>query len=584
MIDPILSLAFSVHSNKGVYALLIGSGVSRSSGIPTGWEIILDLSRKLAHLKGENCEPDPVAWYRDTFGEDPDYARLIQQIAKSPAERTSLLRSYFEPTEEERQQGLKIPTKAHTAIARLVASGYLRVIVTTNFDRLTESALESAGITPTVISTPDSSEGAPPLTHAGCSIIKVHGDYLDSRIKNSPEELAQYDKRINRLLDRIFDEFGLIVCGWSAEWDVALRNALERCKSYRFTTYWTAREEPTAAPSKLIELRRAHVIHIGDADSFFSELADKVSALDDISRPHPLSARVAVANLKHYIVDGRYKIKLHDLVMNETERVYGELTVRNFPVHGVPFSAEELSRRVRRYEALSEILLSLMINGCYWGNKDHLELWQKSLERIATPAGERSGLTVWLDLKLYPALFLLYGAGIAAISGKHYETFAALLRNTTIREAGKDSPALLSLYTFKVMNSDIGQRLPGMERHYTPVSDHLFQTLREPLRELLQDDIRYEETFDRFEYLSALLHADLHEKESHDIWGPVGRFGWRSGRRHDGGVITEIADEVKASGNNWPVLKTGLFDGSIERFSSIKTAFDAQIAKLGWRW
>ena len=34
MIDPLLSLAISLHSSKGVYALLIGSGVSTSAGVP----------------------------------------------------------------------------------------------------------------------------------------------------------------------------------------------------------------------------------------------------------------------------------------------------------------------------------------------------------------------------------------------------------------------------------------------------------------------------------------------------------------------------------------------------------------------
>jgi hypothetical protein len=72
MIDPILSLAFSMHSNKGVYALLLGSGVSRSAGIPTGWEIVLDLVRKIASLKGADCGPDPAAWYARTFKKDPD--------------------------------------------------------------------------------------------------------------------------------------------------------------------------------------------------------------------------------------------------------------------------------------------------------------------------------------------------------------------------------------------------------------------------------------------------------------------------------------------------------------------------------
>jgi hypothetical protein len=211
MIDPMLSLAFSVHANKGVFALLLGSGVSRAAAIPTGWEIVLDLIRKLAHLQAEDCDPDPAAWYRAAFGEEPDYAKLLDALANSPAERSQLLRSYFEPTDEEREQGLKIPTVAHRAIADLVASGYIRVIVTTNFDRLPDNALESLGIVPTVISTPDAMEGALPLAHTACTIIKVHGDYLDSRIKNTPAELSHYDSRVNRLLDQVFDEYGLRV-------------------------------------------------------------------------------------------------------------------------------------------------------------------------------------------------------------------------------------------------------------------------------------------------------------------------------------------------------------------------------------
>lgn len=46
MISAMQSLAFSVQANPGVYAVLIGSGVSRSANIPTGWEITLDLARK----------------------------------------------------------------------------------------------------------------------------------------------------------------------------------------------------------------------------------------------------------------------------------------------------------------------------------------------------------------------------------------------------------------------------------------------------------------------------------------------------------------------------------------------------------
>jgi len=166
IIDPILSLSFAVHSDPEVYALLLGSGLSRSAGIPTGWEVVIDLIRKLASLMKADCEPRPEEWYVKTFGEQPDYARLLDEIAKSPAERQQLLRGYFEPTEEEREQGMKIPTRAHRAIAELAKREYVKLIITTNFDRLLETALGEIGVSPTVISSTDHIRGARPLAHS----------------------------------------------------------------------------------------------------------------------------------------------------------------------------------------------------------------------------------------------------------------------------------------------------------------------------------------------------------------------------------------------------------------------------------
>src|SRR5207249_3662162 len=103
MIDPLLSLAYTMQTNKGVYALLVGSGVSRGASIPTGWEIVLDLIEKLADLQNESPTPDPAQWYRDKYKEEPDYSKLIDAVARSPEERQQLLARYFEPTETERE-------------------------------------------------------------------------------------------------------------------------------------------------------------------------------------------------------------------------------------------------------------------------------------------------------------------------------------------------------------------------------------------------------------------------------------------------------------------------------------------------
>lgn len=52
-------------------------------------------------------------------------------------------------------------------------------------------------------------------------------DPWNARLKNTASELSQYDERITKLLDQIFDEYGLIICGWSAQWDHALRTAMD---------------------------------------------------------------------------------------------------------------------------------------------------------------------------------------------------------------------------------------------------------------------------------------------------------------------------------------------------------------------
>lgn len=575
MIDPILSLSFSIQSNPGVYALLVGSGVSRSAGIPTGWEVVLDLIRKLALLEGADCEPEPAAWFEKKHGKAPEYSELVNAIAKSSADRQQIHKSYFEPTNEEREEGRKLPTDAHKAIAELAFKGYIKVIITTNFDRLLEKALEETGVTPVVISTPDGVDGAIPLMHSKCTIVKVNGDYLDSRLKITENDLSKYDKRINGLLDRIFDEFGLIVCGWSAKWDIALRGALERCKNHRFTTYCSVTDKLDESAKKLTDFRRAQIISVKSADSFFNELAAKVSALEDISKPHPLSVKAAVASLKKYIPEERHKIKLHDLMLAETEKLFSELNNNNFPVRDVQFSEDELVRRMKKYEALAEIPLALIINGCYWGDEGHQKPWVQAIERIANHGMERSGLDVWLNLKSYPALLLFYGAGIASITAEKYSTFSALLLKPKIRDGKNEKSACLRLHPINVL-ADKGKSIPSMPKGDQPFNQYLDALLREPLREFLPDDTRYQQCFDRFEYLLALVHADLELKSGSNAWGPVGCFRWRKG------IISEIETEATKTGDNWPPLKAGLFDGSFERLKKVKDAFIQQNNILSW--
>jgi hypothetical protein len=379
MIDPLTSLAFSVFSNKGVYALLLGSGISRTSRIPTGWEITLDLLRKLAEVSGETLSNDEelLFWYRKKYSVEPDYSVIIESIARTPAERQALLRGYFEPNEEEKEEGVKTPSKAHFAIARLISGGYFKVIVTTNFDRLLEQTLDSLETPYSVLSSPEQMSGAIPLRHAGATIIKIHGDYRSDRFKNTDKELSQYEESIDKMLDEVFDQYGLIVCGWSSDYDHALRTAIERTPSRRYSTYWTHISIFSEKAAVLIQNRNALTIKISGADQFFDELSEKVKALEDIDAAHPMSEKIAVATVKRYLPDPLAQIRLDDLIREETDRVveaiqheeFSASTYRRETVH--QYDAEE---RGLKYWAICEKLLKLLCILAHWGEERHADL------------------------------------------------------------------------------------------------------------------------------------------------------------------------------------------------------------------
>ena len=561
LIDPMVSLAFSVYSNKGAYALLLGSGISRAAGIPTGWEVVLDLIRKVAKTEKDDCEPEPDAWFRKKYSEEPDYSKLLDAIAKTPTERQQLLRGYFEPTEEERSQGMKLPTAAHKAVAQLAAAGYVRVIITTNFDRLTEKALEETGVAPTVISTPDQLKGALPLVHSGISIIKVHGDYLDTRIKNTVPELSKYEPAMDALLDRVTDEYGLIVCGWSAEWDAALRAAIERCPSRRFSTYWTTRTPLSGKAKVLAEHRKAEVITLRNADQFFDDLHNKVRALEDISTSHPLSAKLAAATVKRYLPDQTAKIRLRDMIHELTERLVTELNQSAFSPHTTLEDATEIRTRVAKYEALCETALAIMTAGGYWADHTQLAPWVECFERIANVGPRGAGYDYLWDLKQYPALLLLYGSGIAAIAARNYHNFATLLTLPKVKnDQGQPEPIGVALHHERVINVLKAKLLSGMADKYTPISDHLFSVLRAPLREYIPAVDAYVGAFERFEYLRAMVYADLtRTPELANLPPPVGRFHGRGRRTGEPTMPEQIFSELTSEGVNWPLLKAGLF-------------------------
>ena len=576
-----------MQANPGVYALLLGSGLSRAAGIPTGWEIIVDLLGKLAAARGLPTDVDLEQWYFDEYGETPDYSSLLDALAKTQTERQQLLRPYFEATDQERDEDAKQPTAAHQAIARLATQGFVKVIVTTNFDRLIEKALEDEGVVPTVLSTPDQVAGALPLMHMQCCVFKLHGDYLDTRIRNSPTELKDYPPEFNQLLDRIFDEFGLIVCGWSAEWDNALRDAIFRAPSRRFTTYWALRGEAGDEARKLINHRRAEVIHIEDADRFFQAVQQSVESIHQFSRPHPLSTEAAVVSLKRYLPEARYRIQLSDLVGEIVEQVIESTSSEAFDMNNPDPITETVTARVRAYEAACSTLLAMAAVGGRWAEEDHIDVWQQALERLAT-VPLVGGYTLWLGLRMYPATLLLYALGLSAISSERLEFLGRILATTVLDQNSEVSSAVQLLPPSCLFsgNGYAMRILKGMKKQYAPLNDWIHPVLREHVRSMIPNDEKYSLVFDQLEILIALGFAHINEKLGRGYGFPLGAFIYRA--QNSQRILTGMKDSISKSKDRSPFVECGIFGESpdecmksLENFES----FRSRVAKgMGIFW
>jgi hypothetical protein len=259
----------ALRAAPGRFAVLAGAGVSSSAGIVTGE----DLLRGRAAALGDDPGDQPVGWYHARHGARPNYIGLLAEAAGTSPDAPRLPGGHFEAATVARR-----PTPAHRAIAAMVATGRLApVVLTTNFDPLLELALSGAGVRCTVAATLGSVARAVrrrgPAPGDRCLLVKLHGDYRDIGIRDSSAGRDRYHPLVDRLLDWVLGDHGLLVCGWSGAWDVALCAALERTATPGAPTLWLLRGAATPEASRLIASRGAVVARVASSDAGLTGLA-----------------------------------------------------------------------------------------------------------------------------------------------------------------------------------------------------------------------------------------------------------------------------------------------------------------------
>jgi hypothetical protein len=509
------------------------------------------------------------------------YSTILEQLAGSNADRSALLKQYFEP---EAGQPTHIPQAGHHAIAELVKAGIIRLIITTNFDRLLERALEEHGVSPTIVSTEDDATGALPIQHTPCYILKLHGDYKDIRTRNTIDELTSYGPQMTRVLDKALDEYGLIICGWSGDYDVALKAAIARASNRRFATYWTYRTGLSEDSLRLATLRGATTIQITDADSFFQTIWSNVQAHANRAAAAPASKSVSSMPIEGALEELSYDLsqehlahKIERSLMAEAKLLGQEFNSGDFAFK-TQISKEEFNRRILAIDQLAERFVRMFGRVCYLGTKAHASLIRKAFAIMAEhPRCD------WI-LGLYPALRIYYHGALACIASDNYILLSVLTKIEVSESSRSVKAAPILLYPDNVIEPANQKLLNERERNFTPLSNYLHDTLKDYCADYFPRDRHYTNAFDRWEYLNALLHASLTMERSFGPYVPAGAFLWRERERGGVGVRQQLQQELEEAGTGHPLVSSGFFAAGYPRLMEVKALVDAAYRKVPFGW
>ena len=359
----------------------------------------------------------------------------------------------------------------------------------------------------------------------------MHGDYLSPDFRNTVEELETYDPAMDRLLDEVFDQYGLVVCGWSAKWDKALRNALERARSRRFASYWLHRGPLEEEADRLIAHRGAIRVGIEDADTALGTLAANVEALAEAADQRPHTTDFAVARLKKFLPDQTHRIRLHDLVAGETQAAISQ--VEGLEVQRIREPKEkqqQIKDQMGAYEGAVAALLRLLAVGARFSDReDHDRLWAECADRLANCEMQLRGRDEdMLQMQFYPALLALYAIALGCAAADRLDPIGHTLGTVTIKRppcpygGSGELPvvAALGFLPENVFSSAATRTDP------TPESDHLLGVLGPAAADVIPDSGRLEYLFDEAEYLLGL--ACTAQLQSLCYLCPVGRVVQRS--------------------------------------------------------
>jgi hypothetical protein len=271
---------------------------------------------------------------------------------------------------------------------------------------------------------------------------------------------------------------------------------------------------------------------------------------------------------KELLAEPRFRIAFSDFLDEQLRAAREKLGPKSFPI-STNLTNDDFAKRVIQYDSAIAELLDVAILTVRWGNAESNIQLEKVFLRLTDNLSVGEGPLVFLSLRWYPVAALIYAAGITALYTRRFDILSAIFAPVVQTAARSEQRPLVDAVMSPLSDLTPHFRLlPGHERHHFPLSEHLFNSLRDRLDRFLFLGEGYEPLFDRFEVLLSLAYADLRDpKGDREAWAPLGRFAYKLGRSNS--PFEKLIGEAKAAGDKWPLLSLGLFKGQSSRLLKI---------------
>ena len=286
---------------KDGLVIFCGAGISmvEPTCLPSWWELNERVVQALSHQIELFCGVEQAADLARQINERRDNQRF------PPEFQAEIISKYYGSNYFKVLQCLdgKEPNAVHLAIATLARSGYVRAIVTSNFDRLLEIAFSKLGVPLKVHFQAEHFDNLAKQYQQSlsfdstCQLLKLHGSVDDyhTLVDTLAQRMRGLSPSISDCLRHLLRNHRWLFMGYSgADLEanpqyLCLQTEAQHAVGFSWLARESAKTEPIEAVAKICNLygERAHIVRGELPDWFFEEFCPFLP--NDLPVPSPMS-------------------------------------------------------------------------------------------------------------------------------------------------------------------------------------------------------------------------------------------------------------------------------------------------------